>query len=252
MASLTDIVRALDNELNTSSIPDYAGAMNGLQLETDADIKKIAVAVDATLPVVERAVASGAQLLIVHHGLFWQGAEKIIGPFYKKLRCAMNSNLGIYSNHIPLDIHPRLGNNVLLAKRIADVEWTPFFDWKGIELGLSAELNLTVGEIADRLACAVETPLLLRPRLLERRAGRVGIITGGAGSEVKAMHSEGIQTFISGEAPHWAHGLAEELDVELLLAGHYATETFGVKALGKWLETQFKIEAEFIFHPSHL
>ena len=252
MALLKDIVHALDEELKTSSIPDYSGAMNGLQLETEVDIKKIALAVDATLPVVKKAAASGAQLLIVHHGLFWQGAEKIIGPFYKKLRCAIDCNLGIYSNHIPLDVHPRLGNNAVLAKRIADIVWEPFFDWKGVMLGLTAELDMTVGDVAARLASAVEAPLLLGPRMPERPAGTVGIITGGAGSEVKAMHSKGVQTFISGEAPHWAHGLSEELDIELLLAGHYATETFGVKALGKWLEAHFEVESEFISHPSHL
>ena len=128
MAKLDDIVTHLDGLLKTAEIPDYPGALNGLQLRGAGSVRKVAAAVDAALPVVREAVDRGADLLVVHHGMFWAGAQKIDGAYYEKLKLAMDSGLAVYSCHIPLDVHPRLGNNALLARAIGLVKPQPFFE----------------------------------------------------------------------------------------------------------------------------
>ena len=250
---LARIVDRLDSELSVRDIPDYPGAMNGLQLQNDGSVTRVCVAVDATLPVIKKAIEAKADLLIVHHGLFWQGAQTITGATYRKYKAAMDANLALYSCHIPLDVHPTLGNNAVLARKVAPgVSWEPFFDWKGIKLGLRAQLNMTCGELADSLESVLGTSLLLGPSKRAKDAGMTAIITGGAGSEVGAMAAEGIETFISGEAPHWAHGMAEESGLSLLLGGHYATETFGVIELGTLLQEELGLPWLFLEHPSGL
>ena len=251
-AKLKEIVEFLDEELRTGEVPDYPGALNGLQLENDGTVTKVGSAVDATLPVIRKALAAGVDLLVVHHGLFWQGAERITGSYYEKLSNAIAGNLAIYSSHIPLDLHPVHGNNALLASKLADCEWEDYFDFKGVKLGKRTNLKITVGELAKRLEAAVGTSLLRGPVEPERPAGQVGLITGGAGSEIGQMKTLGIDTFISGEAPHWAAGIAEESGVQLLLGGHYATETFGVRALEELVAKRFGMDSEAIHHPSFL
>src|SRR5690606_3629013 len=108
----------LDAELRIAEIPDYSGAMNGLQLENGGTVTKVAAAVDASLPVVEAAVAQGADLLVVHHGMFWQGARPVTGAFYRKIRTAIEGGLAIYSAHLPLDVHPSMGNNALMMRAL--------------------------------------------------------------------------------------------------------------------------------------
>jgi dinuclear metal center YbgI/SA1388 family protein len=251
MIDLTHVVEALDAELGTSEIPDYPGAHNGLQLENDGKVSRVASAVDASFPVIKKAVEAGANLLLVHHGLFWQGVKPLTGTLYRKFRFAMENNLAIYSSHIPLDIHPELGNNVLLARESGLGEGEPFFDWKGINLGRRGVFGGTVGHLQDRLQEVLGGPVLLRGKR-ESAAGQVGVITGGAGSEVEAIANHGIDTFVTGEGPHWSHPLAEELNLTVLYSGHYATETFGVRALATFLNARFGLPGSFIDHPTGL
>ena len=251
MAKLNEIVEFLESELRTSEIPDYEGAHNGLQLQNEGEVSKVAAAVDASLPVIEKAIAANVDLLIVHHGMFWQGVRSFVGPTYQKIKKAMDHDLAIYSSHIPLDIHPAWGNNVLLAEGLELGETTPFFDWKGIQLGRSAQSELTLAELEGRLSALLEGPVLAQGEK-NRGVGRVGVITGGAGSEVEAMAKEGIETFITGEGPHWSSPLAEELGVNLLYGGHYATETFGVKKVSEEISKTFGILGTFLDHPTHL
>lgn len=251
MIDLKTVVEFLEAELRTSEIPDYPGAHNGLQLENDGTVTRIACAVDASLPVIEKAAAIGADLLLVHHGLFWQGVRPLTGPVYQKFRLAMESNLAIYSSHIPLDLHPELGNNVRLARASGLGDGEAFFEWKGVPLGRRVTFEGTVGDLQDILQRVLGGPVLLRGQR-EAAAGSVGIITGGAGSEVEAIAKEGIDTFVTGEGPHWSHPLAEELGLTVLYGGHYATETFGVKALTTLLESHFSIPGSFLDHPTGL
>ena len=251
MPSLRDIVAFLDTELRIREIPDYAGAVNGLQLENGGSVTRIAAAVDASLPVVETAVAAGADLLLVHHGMFWQGAQPLTRAFYKKIKAAMDAGLAIYSSHLPLDVHPELGNNALLLKALGFPAEGTFFDWKGIRLGLLAEVEIARAILVEKLAAAVGGPVHVCPGGPEI-VRRIGLVTGGAGAEVAMCAAAGVDTFITGEGPHWSYPLAEELGINLLYAGHYATETFGVKALAARLAGDHGIPWSFIDHPTGL
>jgi dinuclear metal center YbgI/SA1388 family protein len=251
MASLQEIVAFLDAELRIAEIPDYSGAVNGLQLASGGAVTKVVAAVDASLPVVEAAVAAGADLLVVHHGMFWQGTQPLTGAFYRKIKAAMDGGLAIYSAHLPLDVHPELGNNVLLLRALGFDPGGSFFDWKGTRLGLTADVEISRDDLRELVAAAVGGPVHLcpgGPSLLKK----IGLVTGGAGSEVAQCVREGIDTFITGEGPHWSYPLAEELGINLLYAGHYATETFGVKALAGKLGRDFGLPWEFIDHPTGL
>ena len=251
MAHLQDIVRFLDEELKISTVPDYSGAMNGLQIENGGVVTRVASAVDASLPVFEKAIEAKADLLIVHHGMFWQGAQNITGAMYKKLKLAFDAGMAVYSSHIPLDIHPVMGNNRLLADALGMSDAEPFFDWKGIQLGLKQRLDVDLECLKDRLSIAVAGDVHVCPGGNEK-VGVVGVITGGAGSEIAAMKKEGIDTFVTGEGPHWSYPLAEELEMNVLYGGHYATETFGVKRLSQYLAEDFELSSIFIDHPTGL
>ncbi len=250
-AELSEIVSFLDRELRTADIPDYAGAMNGLQLAHTGPIPRIIAAVDASLPVIEAAAAGGPGLLIVHHGMFWQGVQPVTGAFYRKLKTAMDAGLAIYSSHLPLDIHPVWGNNIRLAQELGLQDPQPFFESKGIQLGIRGTWPGERGSLVSRLEQAVKGPVHLCPAGPESPRA-VGIITGGAGSEVAQVAAAGIDTFVTGEGPHWSYPLAEELEINVLYAGHYATETFGVRALGAALADSYELPWEFIHRPSGL
>jgi dinuclear metal center YbgI/SA1388 family protein len=250
LPALTDRIAA---ELRLGSLPDYAGAMNGLQLQNrSGEIVRLVAAVDASLPVMRKAAAlPGPSLLIVHHGLFWKGAQMITGAHFDKLQLAMEAGLALYSAHLPLDVHPVLGNNACLAAALGIRETTPFFDWKGMPLGLRAKVDLTRNALIAKLREAVGGPVHVCPGGPEQ-VGEIGIITGGAGSEVTAIANTGVDTFITGEGPHWSYPAAEEAGINVLYGGHYATETFGVKALAAWLGKEFGLPWDFIDHPTGL
>ncbi len=251
--SLSRLVAQLDAELNIRAIPDYSGALNGLQLQnSDGTVRRIVAAVDACLPVVQAAAKlPGPVLLVVHHGMFWNGAQCLTGSVFEKIRTAMNAGMAIYSAHLPLDVHPRLGNNALLVKALGITKTSPFFDWKGLKVGLRAKANVTRAVLVKRLAAAVGGPVHVCQGG-PQKVRDIGIITGGAGSEIAAIAAAGVDTFITGEGPHWSYTAAEELGVNLLYGGHYATETFGVKAAAAWLAAKHNLPWEFIDHPTGL
>lgn len=251
MAELSKICSFLDESLRTSEINDYSGALNGLQLESPGGVTKVVAAVDASLPVIEKAIAAGGDLLVVHHGLFWQGAQPLIGAGYRKIKAAMDAGMAIYSSHLPLDVHPELGNNVGLAKGMGLVDWEPFMDWKGMSMGVRAEVDWTREELVQRVEQAVGGKIHHCPGGADR-IGSVGIVTGGAGSQVADAAATGVEAFVTGEGPHWSYPLAEELGLNLVYGGHYATETFGVKSLAKELSARFQVEWEFVDHPTGL
>ncbi len=251
MADLQEMVAFLDQELRTKTIPDYPGAVNGLQLANDGQIHRIVAAVDASLPVIEEAAEGPPALLIVHHGMFWQGVQPLTGPFYRKIKAAMQRGLAVYSSHLPLDFHPEWGNNIQLARAVGLSGITPFLERKGLHLGLAGDWEGS----REGLVASLEECLATRIHLCPAGPGRIhrlGIVTGGAGSEIAAAAAEGIDTFITGEGPHWSYTLAEELGVNLIYAGHYATETFGVKAVAAVLSSRFKLDWSFVDHPTGL
>lgn len=250
-ASLQEIVSWLDHELRVSEIPDYTNAVNGLQIASDHVMPRIIAAVDASLGVMEEAAEEGPGLLLVHHGMFWQGLQTVTGPVFRKLKCVMDAGLALYSSHIPLDVHPIWGNNPLLARELGLQHAEPFFEWKGISLGMRGEWQGSREALLEKVSEAVGGNLHLCPGGPEMPR-KIGVITGGAGSEVARVSELGIDTLITGEGPHWSYPLAEELGINVIYAGHYATETFGVKALAAELSQRFGIPWSFIDRPTGL
>jgi dinuclear metal center YbgI/SA1388 family protein len=251
MVELAQIVSFLDRELNGAAIADYPGAMNGLQLTNGGHVGRIIAAVDASLPVIEAAAAGGAGLLVVHHGMFWQGAQPVTGAWYRKLKTAMDAGLAVYSSHLPLDVHPQWGNNILLARAIGLIDPQPFFEQNGRCLGLRGAWTGSRNDLVDILEKSLGGPVHVCPGGPNAPTS-VGLITGGAGSEVAKVAAAGVDTFITGEGPHWTYPMAEELGVNLIYGGHYATETFGVNALAQSLGDHFKLPWSFVDRPTGL
>jgi dinuclear metal center YbgI/SA1388 family protein len=245
MAELEEIVAYLDTELRVSEIKDYPGAVNGLQLANNGEVTRIVSAVDASLAVVEEAAASGGGLLLVHHGMFWQGARPLTGAFYRKIKAAMDGNLAIYSSHLPLDMHPVFGNNVLLATAIGLEGIVPILEKDGFPTGVMG----TWGRNREELTVAVGAAVGREVTVCHGGVGKidkVAVITGGAGSEVGQVAGLGVDAFVTGEGPHWSFIEAEEQGLNVFYAGHYATETFGVRALSLQLGDLFGLETGFI------
>ena len=251
MANLHELVEFLDRELMVSEIADYPGAMNGLQLANQGRVDRVVAAVDASLPVIEAVAAGGPGLLIVHHGMFWQGTQPVTGAFYRKLRVAMEAGLAIYSSHLPLDVHPEWGNNALLAEALGVVDPRPDIEIKGSRVGLSGCWQGSREELKARLEEVLGGRVHLCPAGPEE-ISRVAIITGGAGSEIAKIAESGVEAFITGEGPHWSYCLAEELGMNLFYGGHYATETFGVQRVAKLIGEHFGLPWSFCDHPTGL
>ncbi|HVU09172.1 MAG TPA: Nif3-like dinuclear metal center hexameric protein [Verrucomicrobiae bacterium] len=248
---LTKIVKCCDTILRTCEIGDYDGALNGLQMENSGAVTKIAAAVDASLATIKLAVAAKADLLIVHHGLFWSGRRPWTGKNYELLRLLVENNLAVYSSHLPLDAHPKFGNNVQLCATLGLKRLKPFFESHGQTIGFKSQTRISRNELAKKLEQATGIP----PKIIsggKEICERIGVVTGGAGGELKIAADEGVDTFITGEGPHWTYALAEELGLNVFYGGHYATETFGVKALAAHLSDKFKLPWTFIDYPTGL
>lgn len=248
---LADAVKYLDEILSTREVGDFPQALNGLQVENSGGLTRIGAAVDATEAVIREASQAGVDFLIVHHGLFWSGAQRITGATYRKTRLMMEADMAIYSAHLPLDIHPEIGNNALLAGAIGLQNGEPFFSTAGQNIGLMFEAEISREVLRDHLSRAVGGPVHLAPGgpVLARR---VGVVTGGAGGDIAKAAEAGVDTLITGEGPHWSYTAAEELGVNLFYAGHYATETFGVKAAAELVSRRFALPWQFIDHPTGL
>lgn len=251
--NLSELVTHLDTELCIEEIADYSNALNGLQLENHCGkVTKIVAAVDATLPVIKKAVAAGADLLIVHHGMFWTGLQTWTGPVFQKIKFALDAGLAVYSCHLPLDMHPVLGNNAQIAKALGLTPSGGFLEYKGNAVGVIAEHKLSLNDLMQRFKLALGGSAVHLCAGGPQTTKKIGISSGGSGSEVAAAAKAGIDTFITGEGPHWSYTLAEELGINVLYGGHYATETFGVKALAAHIESKFNIPWEFVDHPTGL
>lgn len=249
--SLAALERHCDRLLRTDEFSDWEGAVNGLQMENRGAVSRIAAAVDASLATLRLAAQAGADLVIAHHGLFWNPSHPWTGRRYELLRLLLENNLAVYSSHLPLDAHPRLGNNAQLCAALGLRGLQPFFFEKGRFIGFRADARIKRTELERRLGRALKGPARLLPGGPEI-CRRIGVVTGGAGGELQKAAREGVDTFITGEGPHWTFALAEELGVNVFYGGHYATETFGVKALAGHLSKRYKIPWQFIDHPSGL
>lgn len=257
MTTVHEIAKYADELLQSKITPDYPNALNGLQLENRSAITGIASAVDFSTRAIKGAIAKRANLLIVHHGMFWEGSKHLTGPLYDKLRLLLERDIAVYSSHLPLDRHPTLGNNVLLARQLGLEPNGTFARFEGISIGVSGESDLETTVLAERarhFASAYDGDLRTTPFGKTRRTKRWAICSGaGASAETLTEARETkIDTLIVGEGPHWTAVYAEENDVTIFYAGHYATETLGVRALADHLGERFALSSSFVNAPTGL
>lgn len=251
------VAEYLDGLLETATTPDYSGALNGLQLDNRTPVRRVAAAVDFSLRTIEGAIAEGANLMIVHHGMFWSGAQRIVGPSYERLRLLMQNDVAVYSAHLPLDRHPELGNNVLLASELGLKPSGGFAQYKGMAIGVRGQADLPTATIVERATALARQHggnTVVTPYASDRVTRRWGICSGGGASSetLREAHEAGLDTLIVGEGPHHTAVDAPELGLVVVYTGHYATETLGVRALAANLEAQYGLPWSFIAAPSGL
>jgi dinuclear metal center YbgI/SA1388 family protein len=251
MANLERILHFLEEAFEVSAFPDYPHALNGLQVQGPEEVQAIGAAVDASEATISEAVRQGVQLLLVHHGLFWGGLGPITGPRYRKVSALIEGKVGLYGLHLPLDAHPELGNNALVLKALDMKPEGRFGSYKDVEVGWWARAELGLDELVQRLAGVVEGDARAIPGGPEV-VRKLGVLTGAGASSLEEAASQGLDTLITGEAPHHSYHEAMELGLNLILAGHYATETFGVKALANKLAREFGVSWTFLHFPTGL
>lgn len=254
---LSVVAAHLDQLLRTGEIPDYPPALNGVQLENRGQIVKVAAAVDFSRRVVEQTIGAEANLLLVHHGMFWGGLRPITGQFYDRIAPLVRHDVAVYASHLPLDAHPELGNNVLLARELGLEPSGGFARYQTIDIGVRGEAEIPTHTIIERTRAVAERHKgdVITTPLPESRTTRRWAICTGAGADTNTIEEAldaGIDTLIVGEGPH--HTAVEAADVGLVIiyAGHYATETFGVRALAEHLENRFGLPWEFLELPTGL
>src|SRR5436309_1743799 len=237
--------------LRVGEVPDAPHALNGLQVAKTGDVNRVAAAVDLCEATVRMAVAQESDLLLVHHGLFWGGLKPLTGPAYRRVAGLMQNNVALYSAHLPLDMHPEVGNNAVLARQLGVTLRGGFGMEYGVSIGVWGELDTSRAALQQQLAVALGA----MPRVMAfgpERVRRVGIVTGGAGSMIGQARAAGLDTYITGEGAHHTFFDAEELGVNVFYGGHYATETVGIKALGEHLCAKFGLPWTFLDHPTGL
>lgn len=244
---LQALAHRLNHLLKANEITDYCP--NGLQVENhDQEITKIAVAVTASLEIIEAAAKIGAQALIVHHGYFWKNeSQALVGMKYKRIKALMKHDIALLAYHLPLDVHPEIGNNAKLAE-ILEVTQTGTFKPDGkLPLVALGELNTPMRLEAFAKKCGIklnQEPLAVSGgnHLIRKLAW----CTGGAQDFIVEAKHSGADAYLSGEVSERTYYQAKELGIHYLSCGHHATERYGIKALGEWIEEEFKIPVQFI------
>ena len=250
---LESLVQYLDDYLRVQDVPDYANAVNGLQVGGRDEVSTIVTAVDASEASIRAAVHAGAELLLVHHGLFWGGVEPIVGRHFRRIEALISGGTALYSCHLPLDAHSEIGNSALLASCL-DVDIAGGLgEYKGAQVGCWGTLTEPLGPAAlrDRLCRALGSPVTAIPGGPER-IETIGVVTGGGGSFIREAAERGLHAFVTGEGSHQHYFDATELGIHVFLGGHYATETFGVRALGEHVAERFGLSCSFIDQPTGL
>ncbi len=246
-----ELVAFLDSFLAISDYPDPS--LNGLQVEGADEVTTVAVAVDSSLSTFEQAAALGAQMLIVHHGLFWGEPKAITGAHGKRVRFLLERGISLYAAHIPLDAHREVGNNWGFARRLGMLDLEPFGEFQGKLIGVKGRLS----DVMDRreLAQMIEAQLGEPVMLLEggkQEVETLGIISGSAARDVLTAVEHGLDAFLTGEPKHDLFYEPFENGMNAMFGGHYMTETIGVNLLGEKLKEQFGLEFRFIYLPTGL
>jgi dinuclear metal center YbgI/SA1388 family protein len=247
---LDELSTYLDDYLRINDFDDVS--KNGLQVEGPEEVTKVAFAVDGCQASFEQAVTENAQLLVVHHGLFWDEPLRMVGPHFRRVRTLIEGGCGLYAVHLPLDAHAEVGNNAEMARLLKLRDKQPFGEYHGTQIGMSGELEppLDMPALIGRIVKALGRPPV---RVLDHgpeEAHRVGCVSGGAASMMAQAEEAGLDTYITGETSHAHFHEADERGLNVIFAGHYATETLGVKALARHLEERFGLETVFLEIPT--
>ena len=248
---LEALVDYLDEYLRITEVPDYPNALNGLQVENSGEVTRVAAAVDASEASIREAAERGCDLLLVHHGLFWDGNRPVTERRYRRLRLLFEHDIAVYGAHLPLDVHPEVGNNVVLARELGIEIDGEFGDYRGTSVGIQGTLEVKREVLLARLDEVLGGRVQLLPGGPERLR-RVGVLTGGGGGMIGDAIAAGLDALVTGEGAHHTYFDAVEGGINVYYGGHYATETWGVRALADHLADRFGLPTEFIDLPTGL
>ena len=244
MATLQELVDYCDQRTRRAAFKDAPGAFNGLQVANNGRVTKIGAAVDAGVVPFQKAVAVGIDFLLVHHGMYWDMPRPLTGPAYERVSTLIKGNCALYSNHLPLDGHPEIGNNALLARQLDLASPRPFLVRDGEAIGCIAAHKETRAELKARLEKLY--PRVIAIEFGSERPAAVAFCSGGGNSAMPELLREGVDTLVTGELREEWFNFAQEQKLNLYLCGHYATEVHGVKALAAELSAKFGLPWEFI------
>jgi dinuclear metal center YbgI/SA1388 family protein len=239
----------MDDLLRVGAIPD--DSMNGLQVANSGKLTAVASSVDASAASIRKAAEANADFLIVHHGFFWGKPVPLTGPMRERVRLLIESDMALYAAHLPLDLHPELGNNIQLCRKMGWKSSFEFGDYHGVTIGRGVVPGRPVplGDIAGRFQEATGAEPVVW-RFGPERAKRIAVISGGAMSMLEQVATCGFDTFLTGEFRHSSYWFAKEAGINVVFGGHYATETLGVRALGEKIRRDFGLEACFLDLPT--
>ncbi len=244
-----ELVSWLNDYLAIDSVGDYPNAFNGLQIEGKQNIHRVAVAVDFCEATVRQAIEAKADMLLVHHGVFWSNTIPITDRSARRLIPVIKNDMNIYAVHLPLDRHPEVGNNVQIGRALGFPIAEELYEYAGTKIGVIVEVpELSMVDLTARLS-AMGLPVTVHADN-GLAVSRLAICSGGGADALTEARLKGCQALLTGEAAHHQALDAEELGVSLLLGGHYQTETFGVRALGNLLAALMHLEVVFLNHPT--
>ena len=257
MSSASEIAQLANDLLRCRETPDYSPALNGLQVDNRASVTRIAAAVDCSQRTIRGAIDAGANMLVVHHGLFWGGLQPLTGMHLERVRALLEHDVALYAAHLPLDAHESMGNSHLLARALGLEPAGGFARYQTIFCGVQGTADLETDMLVaacDRFARTHGGRAIASPHPGTHRTRRWGVVTG-AGISVDTLREAvelGLDTVITGEGPHWSAVDAEEKGLVIVYAGHYATETLGVQALAATLTAQAGVPWSFVEAPTGL
>jgi dinuclear metal center YbgI/SA1388 family protein len=244
MTKLTDVVRFCDQLTRREAFEDYPGAFNGLQVSNRGTVSRIGAAVDAGVVPFQKAAAAGVDFLIVHHGMYWDMPRPLTGAAYDRVSTLIHANCALYSSHLPLDSHPTIGNNAILARQVGSRRKRGFLPAKGGDVGCIGSNRLSRAALRAKLEGLYERVVALEFGSSAPR--EIAFCSGSGNSAVPALAAAGVDTLITGELREEHFNRAQEEKLNLYLCGHYATEVHGVRALAAALARKFRLPWEFI------
>ncbi len=252
--TLSELDAFLSSTLDHPAWTSRDKSLNGLQVgRSNPEVSRVAFAVDACLQSFERAVAAGADVLVVHHGLFWGSPLAVTGGHRERLKYLFDHDLALWASHLPLDAHPLLGNNAGLALALGLGDLKPFGEYRGAKIGVKGALPapLTLDRVCEVLFHGRENALQVLP-FGKHEVSTIGLVSGGAAHDVADAIAEGLDLFVTGDADHTIHHVALEAGINVISGGHYATETWGVKQLAAYVQKTLGLSTVFLDLPTGL